>query len=147
MTLEVQHLSLFLKNNSKNVPLLQDISFSLRENICLGILGESGSGKSMLVKSILGILDENFHIEGTITFNHAPFLPMNHKKKRLILGSKITTIVQNPMTAFDPLFTIGNQMIETFLAHRKMNKKEAQSLAIDVLYRVQIHRPKESSQE
>ena len=108
-----------------------NVSFSLKENRCLGILGESGSGKSMLWKSLMGLLDENFCIHGEVNFNGCSLLELSKEEKRLIRGKQITTIVQNPMTAFDPLFTLGNQMIETFISHSKLSFKKAKNLSLD----------------
>ncbi|AXH14822.1 nickel import ATP-binding protein NikD [Malaciobacter mytili LMG 24559] len=143
MILEVKNLNLFFKEKNKDVQILKDISFNIRKNQCLGILGESGSGKSMLWKSIMGLLDDNFKIEGEVNFQGINLLNMNKEEKRLIRGDKITVIVQNPMTAFDPLFTIENQMIETFQTHTNKNKNEIKKLAINILEKMNISNPLE----
>lgn len=138
MILEVNNLNVFFKDKNKDVQILKDISFKIEKNQCLGILGESGSGKSMLWKSIMGLLDENFKIEGKVDFKNISLLDMNKEEKRLIRGDEITVIVQNPMTAFDPLFTVGNQILETFQTHTNKNKKEATKLALNILERMNI---------
>lgn len=144
MILEVKNLNLFFKDKKEDVQILKDISFKINKNQCLGILGESGSGKSMLWKSIMGLLDDNFKIEGKVSFQGINLLDMNNEEKRLIRGDKITIIVQNPMTSFDPLFTIGDQMLETFQTHINKNKKEAKELAINILEKMNIPNPKET---
>lgn len=143
MILEVKDLSLYFKGEKEDKQILKNVTFSLNENQCLGILGESGSGKSMLWKSLMGLLDENFHIDGEVNFNGSSLLNLSKEEKRLIRGNQITTIVQNPMTAFNPLFTLGNQMIETFLSHSKLSKKEAKDLSLKVLKRMNISGGKE----
>ena len=143
MILEVNDLNLYFKGEKQKKQILKNVSFSLEENKCLGILGESGSGKSMLWKSLMGLLDENFHIDGKVTFNNCSLLNLTKEEKRQVRGKQITTIVQNPMTAFNPLFTLGNQMIETFLSHSKLSKSEAKDLSLDVLKRMNISDGKE----
>lgn len=139
MSLEVKNLNLFFKEKKKNIQILKNISFKVDNDRCLGILGESGSGKSMLWKSIMGLLDENFIIEGEVIFNGISLLDMNKENKRLIRGNEITVIVQNPMTAFDPLFTIESQMIETFQMHTSKTLKESKKLALKILETMNIH--------
>lgn len=143
MILEVKNFNLFFKDKKQDIQILKDISFKVEKNQCLGILGESGSGKSMLWKSIMGLLDDNFKIEGEVNFQGMSLLDMSKEGKRLIKGNKITIIVQNPMTAFDPLFTLGNQILETFQTHTNKNKKEAKTLAIDILEKMNIIEPSE----
>lgn len=134
MILDVKNLNVAFKDKNKDIPILQDISFSLDENECLGILGESGSGKSISWKAISGLLDENFDISGEVLFKEKyPLLEKNHLR-----GSEITAIVQNPMTSFDPLFTIQNQMTETFLTHKNMSKQEAIELSLKMLDKMMI---------
>lgn len=143
MILEVKNLNLFFKDKKKNIQILKDVSFKIEKNQCLGILGESGSGKSMLWKSIMGLLDDNFKIEGEVNFQGISLLDMNKEEKRLIRGDKVTIIVQNPMTAFDPLFTLRNQILETFQTHTNKTKKEAEVLAINILEKMNIIDPLE----
>ncbi len=139
MILDVKNLNVYFKDKKKDVQILDDISFQLKENTCLGFLGDSGSGKSMAWKALTGMLDDNFRVEGTAVFKDVHLLHMNKKQKRDIRGKDITVVVQNPMTAFDPLFTIENQMIETFRNHKNMSKKEAKDMALDVINRLKIN--------
>lgn len=141
MILKVENLSVMLKKDSK--PILKNVNFEIEENHCLGILGESGSGKSMTWKAFTGMLSSKFLVSGNVDFKGSNLLNLNPKDQREIRGHDISIIVQNPMTAFDPLFTVGSQMSETFSTHSHMNKKEASLLAIDILQRMRIENPED----
>lgn len=129
--LEVKNLTVKL---SDGTPLLNNISFDLRHNQCLGIVGESGSGKSLTCKAILGLLEPYFMIQGQIIFSpkyakltlssNGDLTKQSHDTLRLIRGKVISVILQHPMSAFDPLYKIGKQVVETLLAHQALNKKE-----------------------
>lgn len=138
MILEVKNLNVSVKEKTKLLPILENVSFDLRENECLGILGESGSGKSVTWKAICGLLN-NFDIKGDVIFKqkHSLLNSKNHFR-----GNEITAIVQNPMTSFNPLFSIENQMIETFLAHKNISKNEAYELSVEVLEKMMINEVK-----
>ena len=110
----------------------------MEENTCLGILGESGSGKSMTCKSILGILKENLEANGEIIFDGRNLLTLKKEESRDIRGKEICMILQNPMTSFDPLYTIGNQLLETFLEHLNINRDEAYKLAVESLEKMRL---------
>ena len=128
MLLEVKNLSVKIKKSGKEI--VKNISFNMEENTCLGILGESGSGKSMTCKSILGILKENLEASGEIIFDGRNLLTL--KKEEICM------IPQNPMTSFDPLSTIGNPLLETFLEHLNINKDEAYKLAVESLEKMRL---------
>ena len=102
MLLEVKNLSVKIKKTGKEI--VKNISFNMEENTCLGILGESGSGKSMTCKSILGILKENLEASGEIIFGGRNLLTLKKEESRDIRGKEIYMILQNPMTSFDPLY-------------------------------------------
>ena len=110
----------------------------MKKNTCLGILGESGSGKSITCKSLLNILNKNFDISGEIIFEGKDLLKLSQTEMREIRGKDICMIVQNPMTSFDPLYTMENQMTETFCEHLKISRKEAVSLAMEVLEKMKL---------
>ncbi len=139
MILDVNDLSVSV-NRSLSV-ILNNLCFQVRENECLGILGESGSGKSICWKSMVGMLDKQFTVSGNVNFKGKDLLNPGVNEKQLMRGKDISIIVQNPMTAFDPLFTMGAQMIETFQAHERIGKKAAISRAEDILVRMKIDQP------
>ena len=136
MLLEVKNLSVKIKKTGKEI--VKNISFNMEENTCLGILGESGSGKSMTCKSILGILKENLEANGEIIFDGRNLLTLKKEESRDIRGKEICMILQNPMTSFDPLYTIGNQLLETFLEHLNINRDEAYKLAVESLEKMRL---------
>ena len=136
MLLEVKNLQIKLKQNEKKI--IKNSNFSMKKNTCLGILGESGSGKSITCKSLLNILNKNFDISGEIIFEGKDLLKLSQTEMREIRGKDICMIVQNPMTSFDPLYTMENQMTETFCEHLKISRKEAVSLAMEVLEKMKL---------
>lgn len=136
MLLEVKNLQIKLKNNEKKI--IKNSNFSMKKNTCLGILGESGSGKSITCKSLLNILNKNFDVSGEIIFEEKDLLKLSQTEMREIRGKDICMIVQNPMTSFDPLYTMENQMTETFCEHLKISRKEAVSLAMEVLEKMKL---------
>ena len=110
---------------------------------CLGILGESGSGKSMTVKSVLGLLDKNFQVSGSAIFDGQDLLKETKEELRRLRGSRITMVLQNPMTCFDPLYRIGNQMAETFATHTSWNVQEIRSRCLEILDQMRIRNGEE----
>lgn len=140
--LKVQDLTVKLKKDEQRV-LVNRVSFALEENACLGILGESGSGKTMLCRAILGLLDANFTITGQAIFKGRDLMQLSKLEMQSVRGKSCCMVLQNPMTAFDPTARIGMQMTETFLSHKSMQKKQAIELALDVLARMQLKHPEE----
>lgn len=141
--LKVNHLKVQHLKHQMSQEIISDISFSLQKNRCLGIVGESGSGKSITCKAILGLLDKNFHVEGEVSFNDIHLLKADKRKIRHIRGKEISMILQNPMTAFNPLYQLQDQMIETFIENLDISKKEALHLSLRGLEDMNIHHPKE----
>ncbi|MFA0314768.1 ABC transporter ATP-binding protein [Vibrio cyclitrophicus] len=137
MMLEVKNLSVALHKPTHR-ELVSDVSFTLKEDQCLGILGESGSGKSLTCNAINGLLNDSFSISGDALFEGKNLFDMPQKQRRQLRGEQISMIMQSPMTAFNPLFTIGNQAVETIKQHQSMSTKEAIDLFCDVLTRVNL---------
>ena len=142
--LEVKNLNVYFREKNNNIKIIDDVSFCIKEGECLGILGESGSGKSMTIKSILRLLDNNFYVEGEAFFNDIDLIKESAGNIRKLRGNDICMILQNPMTCFDPLYRIYNQMEETFIEHTNLNKKEKNKKCIDTLNIMKIRNPEDT---
>lgn len=141
--LDVKNLSVLLDTREKQSLLVDNVSFSLRPGECLGILGESGSGKSLMVKSILGLLDSSFKISGEAFYKNKDLLQESKENLRKIRGRSITMVLQNPMTCFDQLCRVGDQIGETFAAHLGLDEKAIREKAILTLEKMLIRDPEE----
>ncbi len=141
--IEVQNLSVILKHKKQARCLVDHVNFSVQKGECLGILGESGSGKSMTVKAFTGLLDNNFDVTGEVIFDGIHLLKESKENLRRIRGKKIAMVLQNPMTCFDPLYRIGNQLEETFATHTDWSKKEIYQQSKALLEKMQIRDPEE----
>ena len=141
--LKVENLNVTLQHRRVSKKLVEDVSFEVRPGECLGILGESGSGKSMTVKSVLGLLDKNFQVSGSAIFDGQDLLKETKEELRRLRGSRITMVLQNPMTCFDPLYRIGNQMAETFATRTSWNAQEIRSRCLEILDQMRIRNGEE----
>lgn len=139
--LDVKNLHITFEQPKVSKQILEDVSFSVKAGKCLGILGESGSGKSMTTKAILGLLNRDFKISGSATFEESDLLQIGDGDLRTLRGSAIGMILQNPMTCFDPLYKIGNQIYETFDAHGIFPRNQYKEEAIKILEKMHIHDP------
>lgn len=141
--LEVRDLKVDFHYKKRIQPILKGVDFQVYPGCCLGILGESGSGKSMSAKAIMGLLDGSFSVSGEALFQGADLLQKNREELREIRGKRISMILQNPMTCFDPLYRIGSQMTETYATHTSMSREEIYHTAVQVLETMQIRNPRE----
>ena len=116
--LQVRDLHVKVKTKNGATTLVQDINFELKRGKVLGLVGESGCGKTVTSMSILQLLDrKTTTIEGSIMLQGQELNGLDDKEMRKIRGKDIAFIMQNPMNAFTPVFTIGNQFIETIRSH------------------------------
>ena len=119
---KVHHLTLSFptRKDPDPKPVLDDIDFGIRDGEILGLIGNSGSGKTMTSLAIAGLLPENAEIiSGSIKFAGKNLLEMTSKERRTMLGKDIGMIFQEPSTALDPLMTIGRQLEEVLTAHKE----------------------------
>ncbi|WP_432663466.1 ABC transporter ATP-binding protein [Wukongibacter baidiensis] len=140
--LEVRDLCIQLKSKKDNYNLTEEISFDVKKGEAFGIVGESGCGKSLTAYSIMGLISSpnlKTH-KGSITFEDKDLLKMSKSEIQKIRGKDIAMIFQEPMTALDPLFTIGDQLMEALEIHRDINKTEMKRLSIEILKKVGIPR-------
>ena len=141
--LETKNLQVYLTERKEEKQLVKNVNFLVGQGECLGILGESGSGKSMTVKAILGLLDRNFRISGQALFEGKDLLMECKESLRRVRGNQISMILQNPMTCFDPLFRIENQMRETFEVHTDWDRETIRKNSLKILERMKIQEPEE----
>ena len=139
--LTVRDLSVHFRQGKRLVQLVDRVSFSVARGECLGILGESGSGKSMTCKALLGLLDDNFQVTGSSRFEGKPLLSQTPEQLRRLRGGKISMVLQNPMSCFDPLYRIGEQMAETLQEHTALKGRPLQKRMEDILRLMRIHDP------
>jgi peptide/nickel transport system ATP-binding protein len=133
---------LTVRNRKDNAILLKDVSFSLNQGEILGILGESGSGKSLTSLAILGLLPSGLEVEsGAIYYKGKNLLSLSPKEWEDIRGKEISIILQDPLTSLNPVLTIGEQIIEVLEAHLGMDKRSAWDRAIELLSEVGIPEP------
>ena len=119
--------------------IVDHVEFEVYPGECLGILGESGSGKSMSLKAVLGLLDKNFQVSGQAVFDDKNLIGAPGEELRKLRGNQIGMVLQNPMTCFDPLYRIGSQMAETFAMHTDWNGEKIRSVSLKVLDQMRIH--------
>jgi nickel transport system ATP-binding protein len=142
--LDVKNLSVHFRHEKQRFTIVDDVSFSVAEGECLGILGESGSGKSMACKAFMRLLDhEAFEVEGSARFGETELLSISHEEMRRLRGSQICMILQNPMNCFDPLYRIGMQMEEGFAGHMPLRRGEIREKCVETLQLMQIRNPEE----
>ena len=137
--LKVDNLKTHFNTATGIVKAVDGVTFSLDSGQTLGIVGESGCGKSVTSSSIMRLLPKNGHIvEGSILFEGKDIVKLSQKEMLQIRGNDISMIFQDPMTALDPVYTIGSQIMEVINAHQKMSKAEAKEYAVKVLKMVGI---------
>ena len=142
--LEVKDLVTTFRIDKKEYEVLRGVSFDLNENETLCMVGESGCGKSVTTLSVMGLLPNNGRIvSGSIKLNGQELTTMSPKELNTLRGKQMGMIFQEPMTALNPLLTIGRQMTESLMLHRGMSKKEVMETAKNYLEKVGIANPEE----
>ena len=142
--LEVKNLNLGFNLSDGFRQAIYNVSFSLEKGETLAIVGESGCGKTVSTMSILQLLPPSAEIKnGEIIYNGENLLSFNQKQMQKIRGKKIALIPQDPMTSLNPLYTIGNQLLEVIELHQGLKGQEAFEVAVKALERVKIPDAKE----
>ena len=136
---DVKNLSIGFEVSKKMLKAVENVSFNIKKGEILGICGESGSGKSVTVTSIMKLLPPNGKIlEGNIIYKGQDLANKSEKEMRSLRGNEISMIFQDPMTSLNPVFTIQNQLVEAIRLHQEITKKEAIEKAIKLLEMVGI---------
>ena len=143
--LSVRDLRTYFVSGSDIVKAVDGVSFDLRAGERMAIVGESGSGKSVTALSILGLVDPpaGHVVGGEVVFEGRDLLTLPEPELRAVRGRRIGYVFQDPMTALDPAFTIGSQLVETIRLHTDASRGEARQRAIQLLADVQIPRPEQ----
>ncbi|MBM7706457.1 ABC transporter ATP-binding protein [Chryseomicrobium aureum] len=140
--LEVNNLVTEFRTKEGPVQAVRDVTFSVRKGETLCIVGESGCGKSITSLSVIGLLPENGRIaNGEVRYKGEAIHNLSAEKKRLMRGSEISMIFQEPMTALNPVLTVGYQLREPLMIHHGMSKQQATTRGIELLNQVGIPYP------
>ena len=142
--LEVRNLTIDFDTRHGALRAVDDISFQLAPGEILGLVGESGAGKSLTGTAIIGLLERPGYIsDGEILFKGERIDNLTQEEMRRLRGRKIGAIFQDPLTSLNPLLTVGNQLIETILTHLDMNREQARKRALELLEEVGIPAPEQ----
>ena len=137
--LDIKKLCVGIAENSKNKKLIKSVSFNIKKNEIVGLIGESGSGKSLTSLCILGLLEKkNFNISGEIFFNQINIVNLQENEIVKIRGSEISMIFQEPMTALNPTMKIGEQLFEIFRSDKKIDSKKISSRIEKLIKKVRL---------
>jgi len=140
--LEIRNLVVHFPTEDGLVKAVDDVSFSIEPRETLGVVGESGSGKSVTFLSVMGLISrKQARISGQVLFRGEDLLTATEDELRAVRGDKIAMIFQDPLTALNPVYTVGSQIVEAILAHRNVSSDEAFATAVEMLRRVGIPQP------
>jgi peptide/nickel transport system ATP-binding protein len=143
LLLNVENLSLSLKKDGSYLKILDNVSFQVEKGETLGIVGESGCGKSMTALSIMKLLPDKAKIEGKINLEKDDITKLSKKQLEKIRGNQISMIFQDPLTSLNPLHTVGKQIGEALYLHTDLSKTARKQRAIDLLKEVGLPRAEE----
>lgn len=140
--LDIKNLKVSFYTYAGEVQAVNDISYSLAYGEVIGIVGESGSGKSVSSYSVIGLIDQPGKVKsGSVTFDGRNLLELDEKEMQKVRGNEISMIFQDPMTSLNPVFKVGNQLIEAIVKHNNISKAKAREKAIEMLRLVGIPSP------
>jgi peptide/nickel transport system ATP-binding protein len=141
--LTIERLNVYLGAEQREVQILHDLNLSLAAGEMVGMVGESGCGKTMAGLAILGLLPPRARCEGHVLFDGGDLLALSEPAMAQIRGRRIAMIFQDPSSALDPVFTVGHQIAETIRAHFHVSHREGRERAIDALAKVGIPAPRQ----
>lgn len=140
--LHIENLKTVISSKDGKLVPVDGVEITIPKGKTVGIVGESGCGKSMTAMSIMGLLPNTTHIEeGKILFQDMDLTKLNPKELRKITGDKISIIFQEPMTSLNPVIQVGKQVREAILLHEKVSKEEAKQRVIEIFRQVGIPEP------
>jgi peptide/nickel transport system ATP-binding protein len=142
--LDVAHLTVGVETRAGLVTLVDDLSFSIEEGEVLGLVGESGAGKTQTGLALLGLLDPPLRrVKGDMLFEGRRLDGLSETEFRRLRGREIATVFQDSLTSLNPLMTVGQQLIETILTHLPVPAREAEDRAVQLLAETGIPEPRE----
>lgn len=141
--LEVKNLEIQFQIHEKYYSAVKDVDFFIRQGETLGLVGESGCGKSVTSLAIMRLLQDSAKVSGTVLYNGRDLLKLPESKMRGIRGNEISMIFQEPMTSLNPVHRIGRQIGESLMLHKGMSARRARQEAIELLRKVGIPRADE----
>ncbi|MGA1387804.1 MAG: dipeptide ABC transporter ATP-binding protein [Ilumatobacteraceae bacterium] len=144
--IEIRNLSVTFPSEAGTVRAVRDVSLDIRAGEVLGIVGESGSGKTVMSLSMIGLLAESATITGSITYDGVNLLDLNDNEMSKYRGKDIAMVFQDPLSALNPVHTIGRQIAEALHIHSDISKDGALKRAVELLEIVGIPRPSERAQ-
>jgi peptide/nickel transport system ATP-binding protein len=136
--IDVENLAVRFQQRDRTIHAVNGVSFRLARGEVLGILGESGSGKSVTLRSLMRLLPHNCAIGGRVVLDGEDVTAASESRLEELRGNRVAMIFQEPATALDPVFTIGQQITETLVRHLDIGRRAARRHALDWLERVQI---------
>jgi oligopeptide/dipeptide ABC transporter ATP-binding protein len=137
--LEVKDLKVSFRTEDGVVRAVDGVSFTVDQGEVLGIVGESGSGKSVSMLSVLRLInDPNMQVEGEVIYKGRDLMKLHKDEMRQVRGAEIAMIFQDPMTSLNPVYKVGDQIIEAILIHQDIGKPSAKRRAIELLHQVGI---------
>jgi oligopeptide/dipeptide ABC transporter ATP-binding protein len=140
--LEVNGLKVRFATEDGVVRAVDGVDFELERGKVLGIVGESGSGKSVTAMTLLGLTrDKNTRFEGEVLYRDQDLLSLPESRLREVRGNEIAMIFQDPMTSLNPVYTVGDQIVEAITTHEQASKSEAKRRAVELLRQVGIPNP------
>ncbi len=138
----IENLKVSFRIEDKTIDALKGISLEINRGEIVALVGESGSGKSVTCLSIMGLLPKYANVSGEIFFYHNEkrinLLSLQEKDKRKIRGNLISMVFQEPSAVLNPLLTVGQQIVETVMAHKKVTKEEAKAIALKAMEEAKI---------
>jgi peptide/nickel transport system ATP-binding protein len=139
--LDVKDLRLAFRTSLGDSQVLRGVNLVIEPGTIVGLVGESGCGKSMTARSVVGLLPPNAHLTGTVLFGGRDLIPLGQHELRMIRGSQIALIFQDPAAALNPVLTVGGQLVRIVERHGVVSPAEARAAALDLLVEVGLGDP------
>ena len=139
--LAIEHLKVTFQTPLGEVQAVDGVTLKLREAETLALVGETGCGKSTIAHSVLSLLPKNADVRGKILYENKNLLLLNEKVLARLRGKDISLVMQNPALALNPVFSIGHQMTEPLIVHKKLKKQDASLMAKGLLEKLHFKGP------